>query len=447
VSVLTHMNHPVVIKQQKTDQSVNIVVMIAVVFFVISVALENTASRLIPLPATMPTIAGIAIVIAYLLFNPFRRNAGRMDNAFLALLVCALITMVGELFRYIVYGDFPSNSYLETFLMYLKLIIIFYIFNKMIAQSPRLYKLLLYTWVITMCILAIMAIFRIELFTYDYSGRIGIKGENLNIVGHRWAGVAAGMIAYLITKRKFLSKTNIAVIVLIGILTLASFQSGSKGASLALLAGLTVFLLFSAQLKLKTVVKYAALALLFASYLYWTFTKTTVIVDRWSKVGVDNRVTETRTNLFWASLGLIAENPVLGYGSEYDVLLGNRLHRAPIVSHNTITQVLLTSGIVGLIPFALAIGLGVRKSHRYINNPLGGAVFAAWVAFLGSMAFINLAHVKFLWLMFIVVVNYPLLESSTQYLAVQSTLTRAEPQQVSRWHPQGVGSGPFTPER
>lgn len=434
------MNNTVLIEQRKSYPRVNIFVMIAVVFFIISVALENTASILIPLPATLPTIAGNAIVIAYLLFNPFRRNADKTDKAFFAFITCALITMIGELLRYIVYGDFPSNSYLDTFLMYLKLVIVFYIFNRMVAQSPRLYKLLLYTWVITMCILAVMSVLRIELFTYDYSGRIGIKGENLNIAGHRWAGVAAGMIAYLLSKGKLVSRTNILIIMLTGILALATFQSGSKGASLALLSGLIVFVLFSAQLKLKTVLKYAVLALLFASYMFWTFTRTTVIVERWSKVGVDRRVTEIRENLFWASLELITENPFLGYGSEYDALLGKRLHRARMVSHNTVTQVLLTSGIIGFIPFALALGLAVRKLHRYINNPLGGAVFAAWVTALGALAFVNLAHVKFLWLMFIVVVNYPLLESKTQFVSVQSTLTQDESQRGGHWLPQRAGS-------
>jgi len=157
-------------------------------------------------------------------------------------------------------------------------------------------------------------------------------------------------------------------------------------------------------------------------------------------------VTETRTNLFWASLGLIAENPVIGYGSAYDILLGKRMRRAPIVSHNTVTQVLLTSGIIGFIPFALALGLAVRKLYRYINSPLGGAMFAAWVAFGGSMVFVNLAHVKFLWLMFIIVVNYPLLESRTQYVAVQGTLTQDEPRRGGHWLPQRAGSLPLTPE-
>lgn len=381
----------------------------AIVFLAASIALENTSSRLIPLPASLPTIAGSGIIVVYLLFHHRTRTAARTDVAFRLFLVFVLITSVGELFRSLAFRESPTNDSLNEFLMYLKLALVFYVLNRMVSQNPHLCKLLIHSWVAVLFVLAVLAVLRIDLVSYEHSGRVGLRGENLNMAGHRWAGVAVGTAAYLMRKRGVVTWANTALIPMIGILLVAALQSGSRGASVATAMGSALFMVLGTELKVRTVMKYAIIGVVFAFGLYRAFLAVDVIRNRWSML-VEEEDYRLRERLVVGSVELIRRNPVFGYGSTYSALLGAQLNRRPIVSHNTVTQVLLTSGIIGFIPFALAIALAVKRSVQHAKSPLGSAVCAAFLCALVSCAFINWAHVKYFWLILILSLNSSVLD-------------------------------------
>ena len=386
------------------DARVPLLTQAAVVFFAISIALENTASRVLPLPTSLPTIAALVLAAAYLLFFPRRRNVATASAGLRFFYFFAVLTSLGELFRWAGSRDSLSAFHLATFLMYLKLMFAFYILNRMVSNNPRLYRLLVFSWIYTLLILALLAIFRIDLFSYEYHGRVGLVGENLNIAGHRWAGAAVGMAAFLMCKQRLFSRANLGALLLTVIFLLAAFQSGSKGASVAILFGLAIFLATGSGLKLKKIAKFALLGVMFAWIIYRAFIATDIIRNRWSTVVEDGNL-GLRERLLTGSVELIKREPVFGYGSTYDILLGAQLGRRPIVSHNTVTQVLLTTGVIGFVPFILALVLAFKRGLLHATTPIGAAVFAVFITALVSSNFGNWAHLKYFWLILILVFN------------------------------------------
>ena len=386
----------------------NILTRSAVVFFVISVALENTASALIPLPTSLPTLAGGALLTVYALWFPRQRSRTKPEGPFRWLLLFALVTGLGELARLAIFGASPGVEHVDTALMYAKLGLTFYVLDRMVARSAQAYRLVVYSWVGILAALAFIAVARIDLIVQDYAGRVGLVGENLNIAGHRWAGVAVGVMVVMMRGRGILRGAHVVLYPLLGVLVLATFQSGSRGATVALALGLAASLLVNEKFTPGKVAKFAALGALFGLGVYAAYSSTAILQTRWQNV-VEGDDATPRSRILLGSIELIRENPIVGYGSGYYLFLGARLERRPIVSHNAFTQVMLTSGVLGFVPFAAAIVGSLKRVSLRLTSPINIAVFGALCAVLVSCMFANLVHYKFLWLVLVLATNAPVL--------------------------------------
>ncbi len=386
----------------------NILTKSALVLFVISVALENTASALIPLPTSLPTLAGGALLTAYVLWFPRQRSGTKPERPFRWLLLFALVTGLGELARLAIFGASPGVEHVDTALMYAKLGVTFYVLDRIVAQSAHAYRLVVYSWVGILAGLAFMAVARIDLVVLDHGGRVGLVGENLNVAGHRWAGVAVGVMAVTLRGRGFLRRAHLVLYPLLAVLVLATFQSGSRGATVALALGLAASLLAHEKLTPGKIAKFAAVGGLIGLGLYEAYSSTVILRSRWQDV-VEGGDATPRSRILMGSIDLIRENPIVGYGSGYYLLLGARLERRPVVSHNAFTQVMLTTGILGFVPFAAAIAGCLRRASLRLTNPLNIAVFGVLCAALVSCMFANWVHLKYFWLVLVLATNAPVL--------------------------------------
>ncbi len=121
-----------------------------------------------------------------------------------------------------------SVNNMDHALMYLKLGITFYVLNQMLSQSVSLYKLTVYSFAVTVCVLGLMSLLRVELLTFESGGRIGLLGEGLNAAAQRWAAVAVGMTAYLVAARRIGRLATLSAAGMIGISVLSAFRTGKQ---------------------------------------------------------------------------------------------------------------------------------------------------------------------------------------------------------------------------
>lgn len=385
-----------------------IVVSTTVALFVMSIALENTASQLVSLPTSLPTIASVPMIAAYVLLSPKARMPTGEQAAIRWYGMLLLVLCVGELVRSVDTIGTPewiAGAGVATVAMYAKLAAAFYALNGTLRARPRLFRFVIYVWAGTLSVLAALAVARVGLVAYEHVGRVGLVGENLNVAGHRWGGAAVGMAALLMKSRIAVNWRSAILIPGIVLLVLAAFGSGSRGATIAIVSGFGVSLLLGTQMRLRTVGRYAVVGAGLALFAYRAFQATDTIRDRWTSA-VEAGSPGMRAELFRGSMALFAREPLVGYGCTYDELLGDEVQFGQaIVSHNTVTQVLLTAGLLGLVPFVGGVVATIRAAYRHVTTPMGGAVFAALVAALVSAQFGNWLHLKYFWLVLLLSVN------------------------------------------
>lgn len=183
--------------------------------------------------------------------------------------------------------------------------------------------------------------------------------------GYAWTGRAR---AFFFTENNFGSYCATVLVMLLALglktkspgvritcYTLASFgflglaSSGSRGAWLGAVAGITLLFVYSrASLGAKVaLVAAAALGVLIAQ---------SVSFDSWARVQtLDTFTVDTRTSMYLAALLLFVQHPLIGVGlTNYQVLMSSVVdwaYGAGNVAHNTYLQILAENGLIGFVLF------------------------------------------------------------------------------------------------
>lgn len=170
-------------------------------------------------------------------------------------------------------------------------------------------------------------------------------------------------------------------------------ESGSRTATVALACGLAAYLLPAhgrrrpARLSLLTAVGAAVLLLLLIAGSHAR--------GHWSSTW---RGFELRGKIAATSVGMVLERPLLGWGFSYARDMGARMGRKTSVPHNIVLQVLVEAGIVGAVPFLVAVALCVRGAIRKGAGPLGRLPLAVMVTMLIANMAYPLLPAKSFWL-------------------------------------------------
>jgi O-antigen ligase len=107
---------------------------------------------------------------------------------------------------------------------------------------------------------------------------------------------------------------------------------------------------------------------------------------------------ETRGKIAVVSVGMVLERPLLGWGVSYPRELGARMGRKPYVAHNLVLHVLVEVGIVGAVPFLVAVALCALGTTRKLAGPLGRLPSAMMVTMLVANMALPLLLTKSFWL-------------------------------------------------
>jgi O-antigen ligase len=172
---------------------------------------------------------------------------------------------------------------------------------------------------------------------------------------------------------------------LAGAIGWAVVETGSRGGLVALGAGLLAFMLGgrTGWHRLRNI----ALGAIAIGGLLWASSQSTLMRNRLELTATAGDLAG-RERIFPELLRMFREKPVLGWGpitNKYE--LGVRLHEITHPrrdAHNVVLEVLTSAGVLGTIPFLVAVGLGAlaalrarRRLHGILPAALLMVIFAA----------------------------------------------------------------------
>ena len=376
--------------------AVNPVLRWAFYLFVFSIPFEMP-NRSIPIE--IPTLTGSLFLLATLI-NPsaaFRR----IPAAWLSV-VCYL-GVLGTLV--VVEGVGHSADLTKLFGNLLLLALVFWVSFNLLADRPTLRGFLL-TFALACVIRAAIQVFGIAVTrspVYGFSElptgfRVSTFGQNPNLSA---IILSAGMVVVLGLQAipdRYFPRFGLLTWPLVALLAFAIIQGGSRGGLLCAGVGL-VASAFRGRTRARQLWS-GILALLAVAVLGWGALHSAAMRERIEESEAGQLA--GRARIYSIAWDLIRERPLFGWGpvgNEYEV--GRRLEDPRFVSrdtHNLVLATLTSAGLLGSLPFLLAIGLCVRGAWRARTGPLGILPLAVLAAVLtGTMSGSWMAS-KILWM-------------------------------------------------
>ena len=165
----------------------------------------------------------------------------------------------------------------------------------------------------------------------------------------------------------------------------ALVQTGSRGALIALCAGLTAFVMRGGGVLTK--LRNALGVLLVVAFLVWVASQSEIMRARFERTLEEGDLAR-REQIYPSSWGMFQERPLAGWGpisSAYE--LGSRLGHPEEDSknpHNLILYALVSTGLAGAVPLFAGIALAALAAWRARRGPQGVLPLALVVALLAA---------------------------------------------------------------
>ncbi len=218
----------------------------------------------------------------------------------------------------------------------------------------------------------------------DDNGRFSLGGssyyENANDLALALTSVV-GFFLYLLVQK------NVGKLLLGAVAFLADIffllKTGSRGGFVAMAAVIGVSLLFSARFRSRLLAILVVIPLLVAAipndmlhrvtYIFADPTSASVKTDA-DEVAVDSQI--ERADLFWKSVNMMVEHPLLGVGmgefidAVYVNDVSKHTHSPALGTHNSYTQVGAEAGFPGLIVYLMIVFAGIRMNYLIFRRTL-----------------------------------------------------------------------------
>jgi len=338
---------------------------------------------------------------------------------------------------YVIPSDLRRPA-LSPFLTIVQLVIFFWIAANLF-RDRKLAGQALRTYALGVVVLAVGTLANIPGFAASMETHESVAAARVTALGYASNDLAAiAALGAVILLGDFLgSSLKRGRRILFGIaalpLIVVVIRTGSRAGVLALFAGLAVFLLPATGTRRQGLaVLLAAVVLLGVGY---TAVTNPLLEDRFNAAYYYGD-TAGHERIFNASVGMIAEKPVTGWGPTAGLLeLGERLqYRATKRggyslrdTHNLLLYLMLEVGIIGTIPFLVGLFLVVRAAWRGRKGPLG----LMPLALIAVLLTVNLAHTfygrKPMWLVMAVAVASAAGARTAQRVVVRRTLVVNRP--------------------
>lgn len=355
--------------------------------------------------------------ILYVLFSFIRikRNFEINEVKYLlkpAFLVWLWITIISLLYHAFT-GIAPFFNY-----TLLSCIISFWLLSNDLQHYPLLKNHFLYIIIINGVLLSMLSYFQIGI-DIGHMGRQSLLGNNSNVIGLS-SLISIVLIIYLVIENhQKLSKSRFLLLFIIPFLLQAIAKTGSKGALLTLVIGLTLYLItLNKPVRQKIPLFFLGILSLVYGYVYML--QNEVLADRWEEF-VETGDTTGRAMRWEFALNTFIDYPFFGVGEN------GLAHLASFVfgsydPHNVYLYVMATGGVFAIIPFFLFLLRIYKKINLYkkawnSNLPfvLYFILLMFWFKAGGGL------NSKFVWAYFALISHQPYNYIYTKYYAVSNT--------------------------
>lgn len=210
--------------------------------------------------------------------------------------------------------------------------------------------------------------------------RISALGENPNTAG---AMFAIGIIAALGWRREYSHRRPLVrnfLMLCAALMGAQMVRTGSRGAMLALILGLLVFVLVAERFAAK--VKAAIVAVIVLTVLGWIVMTTENVRTRWQRA-LEQRDLSQREMIFPVAWQMFTERPLTGWGVNHHFdELGWRFGRGPLEEHNLVLYILNEGGLFAGLPYMLGLFLVFLLGFRARRAGVGIAALALLVTLM-----------------------------------------------------------------
>jgi len=348
------------------------------VVFVISLSLDGLDwSGIFGRGDNLSSILGIILVVVFLATRRFHiRILGAGWRWFFVFLGAMIVT---EFYRFGVFSVVDSTRSMRALFTTIQVAAMFFIIRDVVGDR-QVRNSVVKAYVVSSCLFSVVAIFDwIRGGRVGAAARISVMDRNENEFSFASGLAIIFLMWWFLNSDRRSMERRIWVFVPVGMLFLSVVNSGSRGGALALAVGVGSVLVltyrpgrFPAYVTFLTpVLGLVLLAVVLNPVLQQRFTGAISGTDR-----------GFRPQLIEASFDLAKEHPIAGIGPAYDWALGGEVGFERISAHNTYLQVLLSYGILGLVPFVLfliSVFLSVWRTRR---SPEGALAFASYVSLL-----------------------------------------------------------------
>ncbi len=233
-------------------------------------------------------------------------------------------------------------------------------------------------------------------------GRSTILDQDPNVAAGYFAlgALCIAGDARLFAARGFLPRVS-ASIAALSTLIVAILHTGSRGGLVVLFVGLLALLFCGGKsARRERYVITGLILLLFAGMLFLEFQKGTSLALRLEQ-SFRKGDTAGRTGIWRIALAMFLERPLLGYGGANNVsTLGGHLNLVSRDTHNLFLAILTEVGLIGAVPFILALLRALWKSAFHGRRSGDALPFAL----MASLLVINMSltgyHQKLFWIFF-----------------------------------------------
>jgi O-antigen ligase len=242
-----------------------------------------------------------------------------------------------------------------------------------LLRDPSFAKKALLTMAIACVGVAAGTVIGLPGFESGYGGpRTSTFDFSPNTLAALMAYAAIIIIGFCLKESGWSAKRKLCLFALTIPLFLVLVSSGSRTSMVAFVVGMSVFFVPQRGSRRKKIAFGVVLAAIAGTG--YLVLRDPLASERWTRT-IEEGHTSGRGDIYAAALGMIAERPIAGWGGReafqtlaYRLGIITRGHRD---AHNLVLYLLLEVGLIGTIPFLIALGLCVRSAWKGRAGPFG----------------------------------------------------------------------------
>lgn len=344
---------------------------------------------------TLSRLCGVIFFALYLLYTgfPLRFNFPRIPTALWFFLLYFVVYLTTGLFV----EDDSLRAYVVRIMTLVQLFALLWLVSDL-CRDLDLAKKCLMGFSIACTIVAVGTLLHLPGFVEVHGSRVSAFGFSPNEIGPLMAYAALIILSICLNERTWSAGRKLTFAALVLPLMIVLISTGSRSAVGAFILGVLVLLLPQGRSRRGLIALFVPLVAL-AGFLYLARSDSAT-TERFARTFQEGE-TAGRQEIYGAAAELIAEKPMFGWGGRDAftelALRTGRLHSG-LDAHNLVLYLLLEVGLLGALPFLVAVCLCVVGAWRARRTELGLLCLALLTTMLAHAMFHTSIRVKFFWL-------------------------------------------------